>query len=232
MISLKIGNSAMPNSSLIIILHLKEKSNNVQIVVSSFQKFTISEKLIQNVHNQFIIKEIVHQVILLQLYQLQVIDYVKLEQVNFKNNYHHNHQFLVIIKIIDVVVVVLQEYLKLVKNKVLLQPHVSHLLELKILKIIVMLYSQIVKNIKFKIIVLFQVKKILREKSLIMGQLLQLFKYSKISLYTKVEFMKLLKVVQNSNMVMQLKLLVGVNMKEQIIGLLKIHGEIHGELMV
>lgn len=103
-----------------------------------------------------------------------------------------------IIKIIDVVVVVLQEYLKLVKNKVLLQPHVSHLLELKILKIIVMLYSQIVKNIKFKIIVLFQVKKILREKSLIMDQLLQLFKYSKISLYTKVEFMKLLKVVQSN----------------------------------
>lgn len=31
---------------------------------------------------------------------------------------------------------------------------------------------------------------------------------------------------------MQLKLLVGENMKEQIIGLLKIHGEIHGELMV
>lgn len=127
-----------------------------------------------------------------------MIDYVKLEQVNFKNNYYHNHQFLVIIKIIDVVVVVLQEYLKLVKNKVLLQPHVSHLLELKILKIIVMLYSQIVKNIKFKIIVLFQVKKILREKSLIMDQLLQLFKYSKISLYTKVEFMKLLKVVQSN----------------------------------
>lgn len=118
--------------------------------------------------------------------------------MNFKNNYHHNHQFPVIIKIIDVVVVVLQEYLKLVRNKVLLQPHVSHLLELKILKIIVMLYSLIVKNIKFKIIVLYQVKKILKEKLSIMDQLLQLFKYSKISLYTKVEYMKLLKVVQSN----------------------------------
>lgn len=54
--SSKIGNLVMPNSFSTIILHLKEKSNNVQRIMPSLMNFTISEKLILNVHNQFIIK--------------------------------------------------------------------------------------------------------------------------------------------------------------------------------
>lgn len=155
---------------------LKHQTNNNYIYVIQeirillYHKHTISDKNIQNVLVEYILKEIAHHHIVLLQQVLSLIDGVNMIKLIIQDYHHKDHQLVIKLLIKDVEVDLYQEHLIMLKFMDWFNNHVFNIPHNQVLLKIVKRKHNHAKNSKLVIIVSPNSQKILNNKYSIMVQ--------------------------------------------------------------